>query len=311
MKKHASRFPVDCEIIFESIGCMRLIFEERIVLWLLVTLLLAGCSDLVHRQATPLMAGLTSAIGKQNDPQLVRDGAPAYLLLADGFLETSPDDYEMLMRTAQLYASYTSAFLMDREEDRARRLSIRARDYAFRAAAIRIPAFGTLYQKPFAEFEPVTALFQKGDEALLLLIINTWAAVIQTNKDDWDLLADIAKIEVLTKRLLMLDEGYEYGAAHLVMGVLKTLLPQAMGGRPEEGRQHFEKALQFSKGVYFPTYVVYAGQYAKATQNRALYEQLLLPVLDAPANIRPELTLVNTLAQQQARQMLADADQYF
>ena len=290
---------------------MQLMFKERIALWLFMSLLLGGCSDLVRQQATPLMTGLTLAIGKQNDPQLVRDGAPAYLLLADGFLETSPDDPDMLMHAAQLYTAYTSAFLIGQQEDRARRLSIKARDYAFRAAAIRLPAFGTLYQKPFAEFESAAALFQKGDEALLLLIIKTWAAVIQTSKDDWDLLADIAKIELLTKRLLMLDEGYDYGAAHLYMGVLKTLLPQAMGGRPEEGRQHFEKALQFSKGAYLPTYVIYAGQYAKATQNRALYEQLLLHVLDAPANSRPELTLINTLAQQQARQMLADADQYF
>ncbi|MDD5170366.1 MAG: TRAP transporter TatT component family protein, partial [Syntrophales bacterium] len=213
MKKHGRRFAAGCEIVFGSVGCMRFILQERIGLWLLTILLLTGCGDLVHRQATPLIGGLTSAIGKQNDPQLVCEGAPAYLLLADGFLEMSPDDHEMLMHAAQLYAAYTSAFLMGREEDRARRLSIRARDYAFRAAAIRIPAFGTLYQKPFAEFEPVTVLFQKGDEALLLLIIKTWAAVIQTSKDDWDLLADIAKIEALTKRLLALDEGYEYGAA--------------------------------------------------------------------------------------------------
>jgi hypothetical protein len=310
MKKHAHRFPAVDEITLASV-CMRRILNGQTVLWLLMIPLLAGCSDLARRQATPLMAGLSSVIGKQNDPQLVRDGAPAYLLLADGFLETSPDDPEMLISAARLYAAYTSAFLIGRDDQRAHRLALKARDYAFRAAAIRKPVFGTLYQKPFAEFEPVADLFQQGDEALLLLVINTWAAVIQTGKDDWDLLADIAKIELLTNRLLTLDEGYDYGAAHLVMGVLQTLLPQAMGGRPEEGRRHFEKALQFSKEVYFPTYVVYAGQYAKTVQNRALYEQLLKHVIDRPADTRPELTLVNTLAQQRARQMMTDIEQDF
>ena len=52
-----------------------------------------------------MAANLTAAIMNQNDPETVRDGAPAYLLMLDSFIEGSPGDATMLAAAAELYAA--------------------------------------------------------------------------------------------------------------------------------------------------------------------------------------------------------------
>jgi len=36
------------------------------------------------------------------------------------------------------------------------------------------------------------------------------------------------------ERVVELDETYEHGSAHLYLGVMTTLLPPALGGKPEK-----------------------------------------------------------------------------
>jgi hypothetical protein len=285
--------------------------RTTLVILLLATAELAGCGGLARRAAQPMIDGLNRAVMKQNDPQTVRDGAPAYLLLADALVEASPDDPDTLMTAAQLYSAYNAAFVAGQDAERAKRLSVRARDYAFRAAAKLKPRFAALHDQPFAEFAPVAAEFKRGDEKLLYLLASTWAAVVQADSGNWNLVADLAKIELLARRLVELDEGYHYGAAHLALGVVNSILPGELGGKPEEARSHFEKALELGRGKFFPAFVLYAENYAKRKLDRKLYESLLRRVVDAPADGEPELTLINTLAQQQAKRLLAEAPQYF
>src|SRR5690606_30267566 len=84
-----------------------------------------GCASLMSSAATGVAENLSAAVLNQTDPETVRDGAPAYMLLLDSFLEESPDDPELLSAAANLYASYGSVFADD--PDRARRLTERAR----------------------------------------------------------------------------------------------------------------------------------------------------------------------------------------
>jgi hypothetical protein len=49
----------------------------------------------------------------QDDPELVRDGAPAYLLMLDSFVEGSPDNEAALGAAAQLYSAYGVVFVDD------------------------------------------------------------------------------------------------------------------------------------------------------------------------------------------------------
>jgi hypothetical protein len=112
------------------------------------------------------------------------------------------------------------------------------------------------------------------------------------------------------ERVVMLDDAHDGGGAHVYLGVLYTQRPARLGGHPQRAREHFEQAIELSKGRNLMAKVYYARQYARLVFDRRLHDRLLQEVLEAdPAS--PGLTLSNTLAQEQARELLAEADEYF
>jgi hypothetical protein len=96
----------------------------------------------------------------------------------------------------------------------------------------------------------------------------------------------------------------------LYMGGLETVLPASMGGNPEKGKAHFESAIEYSGGRFLMAKVVYAEQYAKLVFDQALHDALLNSVLAADP-VAPNLTLINTLAQERAKQLMMESNDYF
>jgi len=91
---------------------------------------------------------------------------------------------------------------------------------------------------------------------------------------------------------------------------MATLLPQALGGKPDLGKQYFEKAVRLSDGKNLMVNVIFAKMYAKMVFNRPLHDRLLNRVISADP-YKPGYTLVNTLAQIQAKELIKSADDYF
>ena len=270
-----------------------------------------GCSLVIKRVSEPTIEAISQAAMEQDDLELVRLGAPGYLIMIDGLATRSPKDPFLLAAAARLYSAYASAFVLGVDEQRAKKMTEKARDYAIRAVSVKNHKFAALWDKPYSEFEPVAATFKSDDIDQLYLVTSTWAGYIQAYQDDWDALADLPKIKLLAQRLQTLDETYYYGAAHLILGVLDTLLPPSAGGKLEEGKKHFERALAIAEGRFLPAYVLYAKQYARMVGDRELYVNLLKHVERTPADIVPQLTLINTVAKKEAAGLLEQADDYF
>ena len=53
---------------------------------------LSACATVAATAGGGLAGNLTVAMMNQEDPDIVRDGAPAYLLMLDSFVEGSPDN---------------------------------------------------------------------------------------------------------------------------------------------------------------------------------------------------------------------------
>ena len=66
-------------------------------------------------------------------PRLAKARIPTFMVLIDGFIRDNPDDPDILVSGATLYASYGAIFADD--EIRASRLTTRARSYALRRCA--------------------------------------------------------------------------------------------------------------------------------------------------------------------------------
>jgi hypothetical protein len=281
---------------------------KRTTLGILTFLMLTGCASLMNSATSRLADNLTLAILNQTDLETVRAATPAYLLMIDGLIEGSPDNTELLLVGTRLYSSYTSAFIDD--EDRARRLASKSFAYARTALCNEIPKLcDATISRPDA-FLSSLANTDADEVPVLYGFATAWASWIQVNKSDWNALAGLPKLTALFEHCIALDEQFDYGGAHIYLGVLSTQLPPALGGKPEQGRNHFERAIEISAGKNLMIKVLMAENYARLVFNQELHDQLLQSVLSDPAEF-PGLTLINNLAKQQASILLAESSDFF
>jgi len=276
----------------------------------LITALLAltGCAVLTRSATSGFADDLYRAIVDQDDLQTVRDGAPAYLLAVDGLIQGASRDTALLLAGARLYGAYASAFVEDRA--RARRMWDRALRYARRALCLDLPQVCELASGPFDAFAESLQSVGSRDVDTLYGFAAAWAGWVQAHSDDWGAIAAVPKLQASMERVVTLDDAHDGGGAHLYLGVLYSQRPAGLGGQPERGREHFERAVALSQGRNLMAKVYYARQYARLVFDRPLHDRLLREVVGTdPAT--PGLTLSNTLAQEQARKLLAGADEFF
>jgi tetratricopeptide (TPR) repeat protein len=269
---------------------------------------LAACSSVVNTAANEVTSNLSSAILNQNDPETVRDGAPAYLLLVDSLIEVAPDDIPRLIAGAKLYSAYAGVFVENKQ--RARRMAEKAHVYAAHALYLKNKLLGESYSKSFDAFEQAIKSASKADVEALYILGASWATLMQTSSSNWSSMADLPKIRLLMQRILELQDDYENGNVHLYLAVFDSQLPPSMGGKPEQARRHFEQAIKLSDGKNLMAKVLYARHYARLLYNRELHDKLLTEVLSAPTE-SPGYTLMNTLAKQEATALLESANEYF
>ena len=273
-----------------------------------VAVVLSGCSSMMSSATASLADSLTSAVLDQNDPETVRQGAPAYLLLIDGLIADNPNDVDLLLAGASLYSSYAGAFVDDPE--RAARLSLKGRDYGWAALCRGNKKACGAWGAPYEDFERVINGMGSKDVPILYGAGAAWASWIRANTDNWSAIADKARVDAIMQRVVALDETYEHGSAFLYLGILATLLPEASGGKPEQGRADFERVVELSNGKNLMAKVLLARSYARLIFDRELHDRLCREVIDADP-VAPGLTLTNTLAQGEAEALLDSSEDYF
>lgn len=284
----------------------------RSVAALALVLLLSGCATLTasftSSVSSRMAQNVSHAFANYDDLATVETAVPAYLLMVESFLRQDPDNESLLLTASRLYNSYTSAFVKDPE--RAARLSEKGLEYALRVVCNRHPEACGLRDLPLDRFQARISGMTKNDLPALYTLGAAWATDLQTHQTDYNAVAQLPRVEWIMNRVLLLDEAFENGGAHLYMGVFSTLIPPALGGRPEEGRKHFERALELSGKKNLMAYVLYARHYARMLFDRELHDRLLREALASDPRIEGYV-LINMAAQAEAKTMLAAAEAYF
>jgi len=290
---------------FREFGRIRVLSLHLFILLALVT---SGCSVFISSATVDLADNLSHVIINNDDLATVETGGPAYLLMIDSLLRNDPDNVSLLRMAANLYTAYATVFA--KEAGRAKKLTEKGLHYAFRAACLRRSGICASKGADFREFTNAIAETDAKDVPVLYALGEAWAGWIQARVDDWNAIAEIPRVETIMKRVVELDERYQDGGAHLYLGVFSTLLPPALGGKPDVGRKHFERALEISNNKNLMVKVVYARQYARLIFDRELHDRLLREVLNADPNVSGYV-LINMFAQQQAKALLDSAGEYF
>jgi hypothetical protein len=179
-----------------------------------------------------------------------------------------------------------------------------------RAGCISNASLCGFRDQKFSEYKSLVDNISNQDIDVAYAIAVGWTSWVQANSDDWNAIAQLAKVKYLMSRIVELNESYDNGGPHLYMGGLETVLPASMGGKPEVGKMHFERSITLSEGKFLMTKVIYAQNYARLVFDKALHDRLLNEVLAADP-IAPDMTLTNMVAREQAKALLADSDDYF
>lgn len=268
---------------------------------------LSGCGYFISSATGDFSERLKQTILAQNDPETVAEALPAYLLMLEASAAGDRDDESLLFANANLYTAYLG--LLPDDPIRKPRLSRKGLDFALSGICIHKRDWCDLQQYPATEMPALLALAEHGDVDSLYSLATAWSTWIQANKSDWNAVAQLAQVKQIMQKVLELDETYKEGSAHVYLAVMESLLPETLGGKPELAQQHFQRAIDLSPNNLMIN-VLYAKHYARMIFDRELHDKLLKTTLTA-RTASPGLTLINTLAQQQAQQLLDSANDYF
>lgn len=288
------------------------------------TLFLGACSVerfAVSKLGDALSEGSSSWM-KDDDPEFVRDAIPFSLKLVESLLEKDPEHDGLLFTAASGFTQYAWGFVKQDAEkieeldlarsrelaERARKLFRRAREYGLRGLDARHPGFReALLEDP----ETAIADATKDDVPFLYWTAAAWGLELSLSKTNPFELANLPAVEALIDRALELDEGWNEGAIHGFLVVFEESRPG--GGRDwaERSREHYERAVELSKGRRAAPHVSFAEAVPMKLQDRGAFEELLGHALAIDASKHPDVRLENELAQARARWLLSRIDDLF
>jgi predicted anti-sigma-YlaC factor YlaD len=284
----------------------------------------SGCS--VKRMAVNklgnALAGSGTTFASDDDPDLVKAAVPFSLKLMEGLLNENPRHEGLLLAASSGFTEYAYAFVQqdaDELEDkdlvaaeemrgRARRLYLRGRNYGLRGLEVRHKGFEKALRAD--PKQAVRAVTMK-DVPLLYWTAVSWAGAVSLSKDNPDLIADMPIVEAMMDRALALDEAFGDGAIHTYLITYEMSRPGGMGDPAARSRQHFERALELSKGLQAGPMISFAEAVCVQKQDLKQFETLLQQALALNPEVKPEWRLVNLVMQRRAKWLQSRTDQLF
>ncbi len=274
----------------------------------------AGCglrAQLARSAGSALVADLGDAVRRQSDPQLVRDGLPSFMLILDTLVLSNPDDPAVLRQAVETYVLYAQAFLSEEEERRAVALMERARDMGV-LLLCRREFFARALELPIDEFIAALEEFDGDDVPDLRAAVSAWLGwIVAAGGDSMAALAELPRALACVERLLALEDGHGDGRSHLIFAIFFAVQPRGAGQDLERSRELFETAVRLAGPRDLMPSVIYAEHYGKATLDAEFFERTLRSVLEIDPASAPENRLINELAHERARRLLARKDDIF
>jgi len=284
----------------------------------------SGCS--VKRMAVNklgnALAGSGTTFASDDDPELVKAAVPFSLKLMEGLLNENPRHEGLLLAASSGFTEYAYAFVQeeaDETEDkdlaaaeemrgRARRLYLRGRNYGLRGLEVRHKGFEKALR---ADPKQAVRAATMKDVPLLYWTAVSWAGAVSLSKDNPDLIADMPIVEAMMDRALALDETFGDGAIHTFLITYEMSRSGGTGDPAARSRQHFERALELSKGLQAGPMISFAEAVCVQKQDLKQFETLLQQALALNPEVKPEWRLVNLVMQRRAKWLQSRTDQLF
>ena len=297
----------------------------RIIMLSAFGILLTACSirQMAIKSIADGLSGESGSLFASDDvPEFVGKAVPFGLKLNEILLMEVPDHKGLLLATASGFTQYAYAFLqleadfMDetyhsRAENlrgQARRLYLRSRDYAIRGIEVGHPDFmGSLLSDHSAALKPMTP----EDVPFLYWTGVSWAAAISMSNTDLDMLSELYLVEAIMKRAFELEPDYNHGALDEFFIAFDGSRSEAMGGSLSRSREHFNRAIELTKGAKVSPYVSLAENVSVRLQDINEFNSLISRALSIDPDAEPEYRLENILFQRRALWLKANIESLF
>jgi len=280
----------------------------RMVLILASSLLAGGCSYIIDRQTSNAAEQLSQTILNHEDPATVSAAIPTLLILMDSYARSDGSSGDAKLSAAKLYGAYAGAFVED--PLRRKTLTSTAFRYARDGSCKNDFDWCGVDKMDIKTFSAFVQNLERQELDIVYAYAVAWLSYIEAHSDDWNAIADLPKPQQLFAFVLEQDESYDHANAHLYLAALALTLPPALGGKPDVGKQHFDRAIELTDGHNLLIQVEYARRYARLVFDKDLHHALLVGVLASDPR-QEGLTLMNVWAQQQAQLLLDDESDYF
>ena len=284
----------------------------RISFLLLLPILLGGCG----------LAKLAS-IQKEGDLAVVESTLAGNLGTLERLAKTG--NTGLLIKSSRACSSY-AGFLEDKMEEadiagdmetaaemrtQAIDYYVRAEEYAFKALAKSDKTFKEPRTVDSDVFEKALQKLKKKQVEPLFWAAYALARGISLQKDDPMQVIDLARVELMMRRVIELDETFYFGSAHLFYTVYYGDRSPSIGGDPEKAKEHIARVDEINDGKFLMSKFYLARYYAYPKQDAKLYMQALQEVLDAPSDIYPGEAAATALAKSRAKRWLDQIDMLF
>lgn len=283
----------------------------------LVSLSTTGClrKVLIDGQVSGTRDG-AEAVNTLHDFEVARAVARAGMGQLEGMYKLAPYNEDALLMLTRGWSGSTFAFTEDDYEmaqegkddtitayHRARTIAgfQRAKFFGTLLLNKKANGFDAAQRNAHTMKEWMTRNFIKKEEAEdLTWIAFSFIGLVGAAKDEPAVVADLYIGVAIAERALELDENFEYGMAHVLLGAYHARTAQS---EVEEAKVHFDAAMKISQGKMLSTQLNYAQRYYCAKSDRKDYERMLNEVLAAGDPI-PERRLQNLIAKRRARRYL-------
>ncbi len=279
---------------------------------------LCGCSinKLVADNMDATFRDATIAFNREGSVRHAREAAPALLKMLDGFIVSSPENEGLLLRGAEMNATFAFGLVEEEDPAWARELYAKALDYGRRALALESRDLARALGKNEGAVRAAVATVKKGDDEIAPLFWTAfaWGGLVNLSRTDQRAVAELPKVVAIMERLAEIAPGFYHGGPHLFLGVYYASRGSTLGGDVKKSRSHFGEVARLTDGKYLIADVLYArftcvalGE-SNPAEARTEFDRRLRGVLAARDDIDPENRLVTGIAKSRAKKLLPELD---
>ncbi len=290
-------------------------FKKWVVLLLILLMtIISGCGamgkSVLGWSADPVLKTTIDKVMDMRSAQLAREGLPTAVLLVSVLAEVTPNDADILGKTAFLHVAL-GLCVEDDNPEYASELYAIAYDYGLRALKTD-KAFRKGLESGKTVSEMVAVLDEKYAGTLMWTSLGAGLNAM-LNMDDPSSMMVLAPCLAMAKRSIALDDSYFYGLGNLFMAAYASIMPKMLDAScgPEKSGELFQMVREKTEGKFLFVDLFEARYLASLKNDRKNFNELLNRVLETDSGVLKGRRMFNEIAKMKAFYSLEHPEVYF